>query len=71
LDWLEVSVATDSGGAEAVAELGMRVVTDIDLDLLPEPFIVPDLLAERADRYDTAQCPGLGQRLLKRQSRCE
>lgn len=41
--------------AEAVAEFGLAVVADIDLDLLPVSAIIPDILAAGANGRDEAQ----------------
>jgi hypothetical protein len=48
-----------------VAEPGLGVLADVLLHLAPEPLVVADLLAVRADGDDAAQRPDLVQHLLE------
>src|SRR5436190_16242681 len=45
----------ETGGADAVAELGVGVLADVALQLLPVVLVIPDALAIGADRQETRQ----------------
>ena len=51
--------------ADAVAEVGLGVVRDVGLHLLPVTLIIPDSFAGSAHREHAAQGLDLGQRILK------
>ena len=53
--------------ADAVAELGIRMGTDIFFHFAPKPLVVADLLAVGADGDDATQCPDFVQGLLEPQ----
>src|SRR5947209_8349711 len=51
--------------ADAVAELGLGVLADVRLDLLPVVLVVADLLAVGADRQEAAELLDAGERRLE------
>src|SRR4029434_5425435 len=52
---VSLALAPDAVGADAVAEVGLRVVVDVDLDLALVAVVVADLLAPGADGQEAAQ----------------
>ena len=48
-----------------MAELGLGMVADISLNLIPITFIVTDFLAVSTNRKQAAQCLDLGKCFLK------